>query len=111
MSLINKNPSTKELSYAKPMIPNILVTKSRAYRDGFCPETEYDKTYGKNLDNPKDKFFKISKLPSGKTKPYADCLDDISRGTNKTSMNIQGYLGIYFLYNLYRLYPQKWLWI
>lgn len=95
MSIINKNPETKELFYSKELVPNILVTKSRPYRGGGCPETEYDKCYGKHLDNPKDKFFKTSKLPSGKEKPYADCLN-ISQGTNKASMNIQNYLGKFF---------------
>jgi hypothetical protein len=93
MNIINKNPSTKNLFYAKELVPNIHVTKSRLFRDGYCMNTEYDKTYGKHLDKPQDKFFKVIKLESGKEKPYADCLDNISKGTNKASFNTQGYLG------------------
>ena len=102
---VNESAESKNLFYAKKIVPDVLLTKSRAYRGGGCPETEYDKTYGKHLDKPRDKFFKVSSLPSGKEKPYADCLDNISKGTNKASMNIQGYLGK-ILFNFKDIFPK-----
>ena len=98
MKTINENQDSKNLFYSKQIIPNALVVKSRAFRGGGCPETEYAKTFGKHLDKPNDKFFKTVKLPSGKEKPHADCLDNISQGTNIASINIQGYSGNYFYY-------------
>lgn len=93
MRIINESDEMKKLFYSKKLVPDILVKRSRPFRGG-CPETEYSKSYGKYLDNPKDKFFKTSKMPSGLIKPYSDCLDEISKGTNKASINIQGYSGI-----------------
>ena len=92
MKTINKTPEQKDQFYSKAMIPDILVDKSRAFRSGGCPESEYEKSFGKHLDKPMDKFFKTFKLPSGKEKIYYDCLN-ISKGTNKASYNIQGYSG------------------
>jgi hypothetical protein len=94
MKKLNESDEMKNLFYSKKLVPDILVKRSRPFRGGGCPETEYSKCYGKYLDNPKDKFFKTSKMPSGLIKPYSDCLDEISRGTNKASINMQGYSGI-----------------
>ena len=79
--------------YNKPLIPDIAVNRSRPFKSETF-ESEYSTAHGNYKDNPKDKFFKEHQINSGHVKPFTDN-SPFAKGTNKSSMNIQGYTGNY----------------
>jgi len=81
--------------YTKALIPDIMVNRSRPFKSQIF-ESEYNAAFGKFKDNPKEKYFQISCMTNGKTKPFSDN-NYFAIGTNKYSSNCQGYTGIYLL--------------
>ncbi len=91
MKSLEKQAKQTDSLYAKPLIPDILVVKSRPFRSEIH-ESEYISSYGKVNDNIKEKYFFKTKLANGKEKQFSDHMRT-AKGTNKLSENPQGYLG------------------
>jgi hypothetical protein len=83
---------TLDSYYAKQVIPDIHVTKSRPFKSETF-DSEYTKAFGKSNDNIKEKYFMTSKMMDNQTKPYSDYYE-YAKGTNKLTTNPQGYTGI-----------------
>lgn len=94
MNSLEKHASSKDLIYAKPIIPDIHVVKSRPFRSDVH-ESEYISSFGKLNDNNQEKYFLKSKISNGKEKPFSDYMR-LAKGTNKFSDNPQGYSGKYY---------------
>jgi len=92
MKSLKEHSEQKDLIYAKPLIPDIHVVKSRPFRSEVH-ESEYISCFGKLNDNIKEKYFLTSKISNGKEKQFSDYLREAAKGTNKLSENPQGYLG------------------
>ncbi len=89
---MENNPNKSDLLFAKPLIPDIHVERSRTFRSQVC-ESEYISNFGKCNDNNREKYFLNSKISNGDVKPYSDYMK-MAQGTNKYSSNPQGYTGI-----------------
>jgi len=72
-----------------------MVNRSRPFKSPIFASSEYVSAFGKFKDNPKEKYFQISSLSSGATKPFSDNMN-FAKGTNKSSLNWQGYTGIIY---------------
>lgn len=90
-SLDNLTSNNPHLLYNKPLIPDVSVNRSRPFKNQIF-ESEYMGTLGNYKDNPQDKFFKEHKINSGHIKPLKDN-SHLAKGTNKASMNMEGYTG------------------
>lgn len=94
MKSLEEHAKHTDILYAKPLIPDIHVVKSRPYKTEVH-ESEYISCFGKVNDNIKEKYFLTSKTSNGKEKQYSDYMR-LAKGTNKFSDNPQGYSGNYF---------------
>jgi len=97
MKSLEEHAKHKDLLYARAIIPDIHVVKSRPFKSEVH-ESEYISSFGKVNDNIREKYFSTSKISNGKEKPYSDYVR-MSKGTNKFSDNPQGYLGMFYLLN------------
>lgn len=100
MKSIEQHETKKDSAYAKPIIPDIHVVKSRPFKSEVH-ESEYISCFGKVNDNIKEKYFLTSKISNGKEKQYSDYMRT-AKGTNKLSENPQGYLGNYTLMQIFK---------
>jgi hypothetical protein len=93
------------LLYNKAIIPDLAVNRSRPFKNQVF-ESEYSSALGKRNDDIQDKFFKEIKINSGHIKPKTDN-SIFANGTNKATINMQGFTGKFFSFIILLFYYFK----